>query len=324
MGEAKSKEYRVKLMANDAVGPCEWSVHETSVLLISRSDKNSVRRFCSALSDIGQKGRLLTMIETLPESTLEKADWLVALLMRDGHGCSEFKLLSKEEKALGFCLNLIGESMNARKEPWTAVVLGTVEDRAYVKSEIVIFQDDVTSLSIPKTRPKLGTFNLENGTQLLIEISRKEVESMDLSGVLLAVDTFAAETRMIEKVWGKTTIVFDGYNEDPRPLQKIPAVLNFMEKMVLFAPWLPLCLAPENYLLWSSALDRRCQVLEIEDGKISVYFSPDVMQSIKMKLIYNLADFFASRIFEDINEYPTVEKSVRDWSFFLNNLGLKA
>lgn len=319
MGEAKSKTNRVKFMANDAVGPCEFSVDETSVLLISRSDKNSVRRFCSAISDIAQKGRLLTLIEALPESTLEKADWLVALLMRDGHGCSEFKLLSKHDKALGVCLNLIGEAMSARHEPWTAVVLGTAEDREAVKSEIVIFQDDVTSLHTPKTLPKLSIANRENGAQLLIEISRNEVESMDLSGVLLAADTFSAETRLIEKVWGKTTLLFDGYNEDPRPLQKIPAVLSFMEKLVLFAPWLPLCLAPENYLLWSSALDRRCQVSELEGGKISVYFSPDVIKSIQSKLIHSVADFFASRILEDIKEYPSVEKSARDWGSFLNN-----
>ena len=70
---------------------------------------------------------------------------------------------------------------------------------------------------------------------VVLMISRREVEAGDLASVLSRLKVFLA-TR--EDAWlyrGQMTLVFDGYNNDPRELVDIPEVRNLLR--VLESSW---------------------------------------------------------------------------------------
>jgi hypothetical protein len=73
---------------------------------------------------------------------------------------------------------------------------------------------------------------IKNHEIVVLNISKKEIESQDVSGFVKLLDKLTMDEDMINKTRGKITFLIDGYNDDSRELYQISEVKEWFKKVL--------------------------------------------------------------------------------------------
>lgn len=313
MGQASKKKQRIAAMRHLGAGPGEFLESTGAVVLLSRTDRDTLVRFRAAVRDLVPNPRLYALIDGIDRPTLDSAAWMLVAHVWDGW--TTFKLIAKDEDALAFFLDELGEGFAARRMRWSTLVFGTERDVACLHTATQRFRED-----LPKTDALLPTpvmaLSQEREPKLLIEITRADVEAMNLSPPLLVLDTFAVHGGMLDRMGGAVVLSFTGYDDDARFLGEIPGVHLYLRQLAIFAPWAPLVSHPSCFMLWCKPLDGRCTI-QTQDGLTHIHFPEHEGGRLILDLLtYSAAELMSERLMTS-GVHPRVRRSIEAWQQYL-------
>lgn len=313
MGQANERKKRIDAIHQFNVGPAgDLRDASAAVVLLSRTDPGSLTRLAGAARDLVDYPRLPKMLASLDRSSLDQADWL--LVMHVPGGGTMLKLVAKRDDALTWAIDLIGEGLVARRLRWNTLVFGTAQDMANVRAGMARFVEDQAEVDDAVSDPKIA-ITQEQEPRLLIEISRADVDAFNLAPALLALDTFIADDRMLERMTGGVELCFAGYDDDQRFLGEVPEVDLYLRHLLLFAPWTPLVTAPSGYMLWLKPLNPACRI-ETYGQETRVHVPPGISNAIMDTMAYSLAEMTAERLMVPMVP-PRMRRAFEDWQTYL-------
>lgn len=311
MGESSRRKARVALLKDVCAGPWGVETPDAAYLLMSRNNAEDIERMLEALQDInlGRAKRLSEMIRTRsPE-----AGWIYVTLTQLGTAC--FAQLADFDEAMEVGLSKEADGFSARNMKWTSLIFGSSEDLHAATQ----FTDDIAQNY--KERPFIPKLAMIQGgpdSKAYLEIPKSDVQTMNLAPALLLFDSFLESIEFAKKMMGELIIGFDGYNEDARSLPEIAEVEEYLEQLLIQAPWAPLFTDAYNYPLWLKPICSRAKVKTSEDGKTTFAIDSDGVQEVMKFLSMSMADLTVNRLLD--TEIPlTFGATIRDWGGFLTS-----
>jgi hypothetical protein len=74
-------------------------------------------------------------------------------------------------------------------------------------------------------------------TLYILEITRNEIETGDISGVLSRLKTLSSDRASILAAEGAVSFMVGGYDDDPRPLHAVPEVREWFQRLNVVWPY---------------------------------------------------------------------------------------
>lgn len=316
MGESSKKKQRIQNLAHLAVGPAEFTESDLGYLFYARTDADSLMRLASAIGDLTSKPQLLSLLRSSGAGRINPDGWVVITAIPEGP--VSFKLIAGDDSATQLTIDLFGEGFVARGIRWSTLVFGSFEDVDAIKKAVYRFGDDLPPPGTPLPQPKLSVSH-EARPRMRLEVTRADVEQMNLAPSLLFLDTYAHTTEILEHAGPNFVIEFSGYDDDQRFLAEIPGVKSFIDQLCLFAPWAPVVAHPSTYMLWVKSLCDECSIKTDNTGTTAIDIPAGVADKIAETLGWNLAELMAERLIVDPNDHPAFMETMHSWAEFLSS-----
>jgi hypothetical protein len=314
MGQAAQRAKRLSALQPLCAGPSQFEVGRDSVVLIARNFSDAKQKMIAAMADVLGRHVALNNLERAVTDCPGEVGWIVVSYSRD-EGVL-YQQLVNSGAAIEHLTNMLGEGYAARLRRWTTLVFGTQSDVETVRSLVSRFKEDV-ELSRPAPAPNIAVGHGID-QKILLEISRSDVDTMNLASALLFFDTFLTSIEAVNRMAGRVIVSFSGYDDDPRFVGQIPAVNAFLRQLFSFAPWAPLVLDTSSFFVVVTALDSRASITTLSNQKVRVEVSPEAATSIISGFTWSMAEFLGSRFFT--TDIPaSVRGTLLEWGAFLNS-----
>lgn len=133
---------------------------------------------------------------------------------------------------------------------------------------------------------------------LYMLISREEIESMDVEPTLSVLENIV-NSGNAEYIWSfknTVTLVFDGYNADPREIYEIPEVCKFVERLLTAFPYwfFFLSLTDETLIIFML-----CAIKGERKGIGRAYIRPDAIKKFLYEGFEGTNKLFAKHKYSD-------------------------
>lgn len=314
MGQANIRKKRIEALKHVCVGPAPYAETQASMILIGRTDPDSWARFLSAVKDLINKPQMHLMLERVGQKTLQEAQW--CFVTSQYQGGVHFFFRSNEATAFETGIRKAMDGFAVRKLRWNTLVFGSPEDVEQIRAKAETYKEDMRSLDAPYPAPRVEFVSMKD-PKVVLHISKNEVETMDLSGVLKIMDTFVVDDEMLTKVGPGLILSISGFDDDPRFVSEIPLVNAFLRQVFHYAPWAPLIADSNDRSVWVRAIDPSVETTtEGKDVRINIPAGSTAY--IMENIVYQAADTWSSRICS-IEELPArLQVAIQDWSEFLS------
>jgi hypothetical protein len=157
-------------------------------------------------------------------------------------------------------------------------------------------------------KPDKAGFDLDNVGDIILDVSRKQVEDCDIDDLLKSLSVYLKNKENVIKGREKTAISFSGYDDDPRELYEIPEVRKYVSALDAAFPYLFYFCSLSYPTLRVFAMCT-CKVTKVAGG---VIFDQKDLQNFLLYHIqylnelcstYNLGEAIANQVTDEVLSY---------------------